>query len=384
MRSGGSSGSGVAVNWKSSLQVTTVLACCRVIAEGVSQVPWKVYGEGSARREAVDNPVYDLLYRRPNPWQTSFEFRETIMFHVILTGNAYIHKLRVGSARRLASLEIFEPQNVQVQREPDGRIRYFASSGNGSRQEIPAADMWHIRGPSWNTWEGLEAVKLAREAIGLSIATEAAHADMHRNGARVGGSYSVQDKIGQEKFEQLAKWLDRHSQGGDRAGKPVILDGGAKFEAGQMTGVDSQHLETRKHQIEEICRALRVMPIMVGLSDKTATYASAEQMFLAHVVHTLLPWYERLEQSADINLLTDQDRANGLYTKFNPNALMRGAAKDRGEFYAKALGAGGTPAWMTQDEVRGLEEMQPMGGKAAELNMGSQNQAAPPSPIKEE
>lgn len=374
MRSAGSSGSGAAVNWRSALDVTTVLACCRVIAEGVAQVPWKVYGEGTARQEATDHPVYDLLYRRPNPWQTSFEFRETIMFHVVLTGNAYVRKMRVGMDRRIASLEICEPQTVTVQRDPDGRVRYFVTGGSGQRQEVPAADMWHVRGPSWNSWQGLEAVKLAREAIGLSIATEAAHADLHRNGARVSGMYSVQDKMSGEKFEQISAWMDRHSQNGDRSGKPMILDGGAKFENTQMSGVDSQHLETRKHQIEEICRALRVMPIMVGLSDKTATYASAEQMFLAHVVHTLLPWYERLEQSADINLLSDQDRAKGLYTKFNPNALMRGAAKDRGEFYAKALGAGGTPAWMTQDEVRGLEEMQPKGGQASELNMGSQGQ----------
>jgi HK97 family phage portal protein len=126
-----------------------------------------------------------------------------------------------------------------------------------------------------------------------------------------------------------------------------------------MSGVDQQLIETRKHQIEEICRHFGVMPIMVGHADKTATYASAEQMFLAHVVHTLSPWYERIEQSADVNLLTQEDIQQGYYTKFTANALMRGAAKDRGEFYAKALGAGGTKGWMTQNEIRALEEMDP-------------------------
>ena len=171
----------------------------------------------------------------------------------------------------------------------------------------------------------------------------------------------------------------------DRAGKPMILDNGAKFENTQMSGVDAQHLETRRFQVEEICRAMRVMPIMIGQADKTATYASAEQMFLAHVVHTMMPWYERLEQSADVNLLSDEDRRQGLYTKFNPNALMRGAAKDRGEFYAKALGAGGTPAWMTQDEVRGFEELAPKGGKAGELSQGAMDKkpAGEPEPAAE-
>jgi phage portal protein BeeE len=99
------------------------------------------------------------------------------------------------------------------------------------------------------------------------------------------------------------------------------------------------------------------MPIMVGFSDKAATYASAEQMFLAHVVHTLMPWYQRIEQSADVNLLTEAQRMAGMYVKLNPNALMRGAAKDRAEYYAKALGSGGTKGWMTQNDVRSLEEM---------------------------
>ena len=130
---------------------------------------------------------------------------------------------------------------------------------------------------------------------------------------------------------------------------------------------DLQYIETRKFQVEEICRAFGVMPIMVGYSDKTATYASAEQMFIAHVVHTMGPWYVRIENSANMNLLSKSDRASGLYVKFIVNGLMRGAAKDRAEFYSKALGAGGGPAWLTQDEVRELEEYNPMGGNAGIL-----------------
>ena len=134
-----------------------------------------------------------------------------------------------------------------------------------------------------------------------------------------------------------------------------------------MTGLDSQHLETRKHQIEEVCRFMGVMPIMVGYSDKTATYASAEQMFIAHVVHTLSPWYARIENSAAAYLLTKRERAAGHYFKFNANGLMRGSAKDRAEFYAKGLGSGGHPGWVSPDEVRELEDMNPMGGEAAKL-----------------
>lgn len=369
MRGGRESGSGAVVNWQTALQTTTALACTRVIAEGISQVPWKLHTDG--RDDATDHPLYDLIYRRPNPWQTSFEFRETLSFHVVLTGNAYVRKLRVGSERRLASLEPLDPARMTVRVDPDGRIRYWFQGDSGAPVEIDAQDIWHIRGPSWNSYVGLDAVRLAREAIGLALATEATQADFHRNGTRVSGLYSVANNMSAEKFNQISAWMDRHSQGGDRAGKPFILDNGATFAQLQMTGVDAQHLETRKHQVEEICRAMRVMPIMVGQADKTATYASAEQMFLAHVVHTLMPWYERLEQSADVNLLSEEDRRRGFYTKFNGNALMRGAAADRGEYYSKALGAGGTPAWLTQDEVRDLEEYDPMGGAAAALSAGA-------------
>jgi HK97 family phage portal protein len=218
---------------------------------------------------------------------------------------------------------------------------------------------------------GLEAVALAREAIGLAMAIESQQAETHANGARISGMYSVEDKLGLEKFEQLSAWLKRFRQGGDKAGEDIILDGKAKFQPFQQTGVEAQTLESRKHQVEEICREFRVMPIMVGQSDKATTYASAEQMFLAHVVHCLLPWYERWGMSSDVNLLTEQDRRNGFYTKLDPRALMRGAAKDRADYYTKALGAGGGKPWMTQDEVRSLEEQDAYGEHAAELGQGA-------------
>lgn len=381
LRGGGmTSGSGAVVSWQTALQVMTMLSCTRVLADGVSQVPWKVYKGEAGRVEAIDHPASELLYRRPNPWQTSFEFRETLMFHLVLTGNAWVRKLRVGSMRELRSLEPFEPGQMRVMREPDGRLRYFFRPVNGSEVELPADEVWHLKGPSWNSWSGLDATRLMREALGLSISTEAAHADLHKNGARSAGVYSVENELSADKFEFLSKWMDRYQQGGDRAGKPFILDRGAKFQREQMSGVDTQHIETRKHQVEEVCRGVRVMPIMVG-HPGAAPYASAEQLFQAHEVHTLMPWRERLEQSADVHVLTEQERAAGYYTKFNASAMMRGASKDRGEFYAKALGAGGTPAWMSQDEVRGLEELAPRGGPADELSKGAMNKpaAAPPS-----
>lgn len=355
---GRTSEAGVPVDWKRALQVSTVLACCRVNAEGVAQVPWKLYREADGRRTvATDHPVHVLISRRPNSWQTSFEFRETIMFHLLLTYNAFVFVNRVGISREVKELVPIEPGRVRVEQLDDYRLRYKVTGKNGAEQVFEQDAIWHLRGPSWNTWIGMDAVALARNAIGLSISLEQGQGDFQKNGARTSGVLSVKDKLAPEKFQFLSAWLDKHMPGGERAGKPIIADMDMDYRSMSMSSVDQQLMETRKHQIEEICRAFRVMPIMVGHADKTATYASAEQMFLAHVVHTLMPWYERIEQSADVNLLSEQDIASGLYTKFTPNALMRGAAKDRGEFYAKALGSGGAKGWMTQNDIRGLEEL---------------------------
>jgi HK97 family phage portal protein len=375
IRAGHHSAAGTVVSWHSALAVSTVLACCKVIAEGIAQVPFKLFLRAPSRSAADDHPLYDLLYRRPNDWQTSFQFRETLAFHLLLTGNAFASIARVGNLRTIHSLMPIEPGSMSVCREPDGRLRYWETRPAGDRVERDPADIWHIRGPSWNSWMGMEAVKLAREAIGLTMAIEQSQGAVHRNGAQISGLYSINETLKPDQFTLLSTWLERYERGGDKEGKRLILDRGATFSPMQMSGRDAETLETRKHQVEEICRTFRVMPIMVGQADKAATYASSEQMFLAHVVHTLMPWYERLEQSADVSLLTPQERQKGYYTKFNPNALMRGAAKDRAEFYAKALGAGGSQPWMMADEVRENEDMDPVGGHAAEL--GQPVQTAP-------
>lgn len=349
---------GVVVTVQSALDVTTVLACCRVIAEGVAQVPFKLYRSTADGREvAADHPLHDLLYRQPNSWQTSFEFRETLLFHLVLCGNAFVFVNRVGSDRRIAELILIEPGRVSVTRNRDYSLSYRVTAEGGAQEVFGQDAIWHLRGPSWNSWMGLDATRLARNAIGLAVAIEDQQAEFQKNGARTSGMIGVDDKLSPERFKLLEAFLDQYAAGGVKAGRPMIVDQGGKYIPFSMSAVDQQMLETRKHQVEEMCRAFRVMPIMIGQSDKAATYASAEQMFLAHVVHTLSPWYQRIEQSADVSLLSPAERAGGFYTKFLPNALMRGAAKDRGEFYAKALGSGGSAGWMTQNEIRELEEL---------------------------
>jgi HK97 family phage portal protein len=355
---GRDSKTGQPVTVQTALEATAVLACVRAIAEGVAQSKIKFYTASDRPQRIRSHPVLDLLTWKPNELQTAFGFIETVLIHAALTGNAFVFVNRVGSKRVPRELIPLQPGNVTVEQMPDMSLRYTVRDAKGASMVIPSESIWHLRGPSWNGWLGMEAVKLAREAIGLATATEAKHASMHKNTPDLGGVYSVEGKLTEPQFKMLRDWIVRNTTG-DLAGSPLILDNGAKWLSQQMKGVDAQHLETRKFQVEEICRAFRVIPMMAGYSDKTATYASAEQMFIAHVVHTLTPWATRLEQSAERNLLADDEEID---IRFDMRSLMRGSAADRAEYISKALGSGGSQAWMRIDEAREEDSLEWMDG----------------------
>jgi HK97 family phage portal protein len=354
-----SSKSGVSVNLDSALRTSTVLACTRVHAEGVAQLPAKIYRESAdgVKTPAVDHSVYDLLARRPNDWMTSFDFRETMMYHAVLTGNAYAQIGRIGN--RIVELIPLVRAAVTPTQDAVGNIFYDVTNADGLSMRLPRRSVFHLRGPSWDGVAGLDMVRLAREAIGLAIASEQSHASLHANGARPGGILSIDGSLGPEAREQLkASWTEFHSGLGN-AGKTAVLDNGAKFQSMTMTGLDAQHIELRRLQIEEICRALRVMPVMLNHPADIAARAAMEQLFIAHVVHYLMPWVRRWEETVERDLLDDE---RDLRCKFTVAGLMRGALKDQGEYFAKALGSGGSPAWLTQNEVRGFLEMNPQPG----------------------
>ncbi len=324
------SATGKVVSVKTAVEVAAVFACMRVIGEGIAQVPLKLMQEsadGKTRLPAKEHPLYEILECRPNEWQTSFEYREMLAMHAVLCGNAFSF---INRSNRAGVMELipFEPGSVTVKRADDSTLSYEVRGQDNKTQVFPAKSIWHVRGPSWNSWMGLEAVQLAREAIGLSMATEEQQARMQKNGVRASGVYSVEGTLKDDQYKVLKAWIDENIGGVENTGKAMVLDRSAKWLNTSMTGVDAQTLETRRYQVEEVCRFFRVNPIMVGAESKNTTYASAEQMFLAHVVHTLAPWYSRLEQSIDNNLLTESERKEGYYSNFVEEGLLRGSAID--------------------------------------------------------
>lgn len=380
LRAGRSSKAGPTVTLDSAFKVSALYACLKVLSQGVAQVPFKLFQEqtidGLKRIDpARDHPHYDLMATQPNDWTSSFEFRETLTIHAAL-GNAYAYK-NIVMGGRVAELILLNPGRVKKVQNDDYSIVYEVTGKSGAKQIFPSNQIWHVSGPSWDGLIGIDVLNIAREALGLAIATEESHAGLHKNGVRPSGLYSVDGTLDAAQHKKLSDWLK--AEAAANTGGTMVLDRNAKFLNTSMTGVDAQHLETRKMQLTEVCRFIGVSPLMVFESDKATTYASAEQMFLAHVIHTLAPWYSRIEQSADINLLTKQERSQGYYFKFIASGLLRGASKDRADYFAKALGAGGSPAWLTQDEIRQLEEFNPMGGEASQLPPRSGANAGPPA-----
>lgn len=319
--------SGRTVNLDTAIQVSTVFACARVIGNGMAQVPLKLMRQQDrSRAPATDHPLYQVLALRPNPWQTSFEFRQLMSWHLELCGNFFAVKIApAGALRELIPLD---PTKVKVSRRKDLSLAYGLTLDDGMTRDIPADSMWHVRGPSWNSWQGIYVLNAAREAVGLAIAAEESQGALHRNGVRTSGGWTVEGTLSDDQQKMLVKWLERAHAGVDNVGKPFVMDRAAKWVSTQMSGVDAQHLETRRFQIEEICRAFGVMPIMAGYTDKAATYASAESMFLAHVMHCLSPRWTALEQSMDANLLSDRDRKEGLYFDFVEEGMIRGSVRD--------------------------------------------------------
>ena len=346
------SASGVSVTHRTALQNPTSLRCGLLLSDGVSTVPCKLMKKepDGSRKEAVDHPLYDLLRYKPCGWMTSQQFRETFMLRTVFLGESFsfINKVSSGKITEIWPFEVgeacCEDRDDSYDRRPIYRV-------NG--EEVPPERILHVRGPSWNGYNGLNMVHLAKEVLGLAEATGQAHAARFKNGIQTTGVYSVEGELKEPQHKRLMSFIMQNLSGATNSGKPMLLDRNAKWTPQGMTGVDAEHLATRQYQDMLTCRGLGVLPIMVGIADKTATYASSEQMFLAHCVHTVRPWHERVGEIFDCFLLTAEERRAGYYFHFVDTALLRGSAQARAEFYAKLFNIGS----LTPNQILGFEDM---------------------------
>ena len=353
----GGSTSGKAVTERTAMQMTAVYSCVRILAEAVAGLPLNLYHylPDGGKEKSYDHPLYRLLHDEPNPEMSSFVFRETLMTHLLLWGNAYAQIIRNGKGEVVALYPLM-PNKMTVDRDKDGRLYY---SYNHSSEESPTlegstvilrpSDVLHIPGLGFDGLVGYSPIAMAKNAIGMAIACEEYGAKFFANGAAPGG---VLEHPGTIKDPQRVRDSWQSTFGGSgNSNKIAVLEEGMKYTPIGISPEQAQFLETRKFQINEIARIFRVPPHMVGDLEKSS-FSNIEQQSLEFVKYTLDPWVIRWEQSIMRTLLS-ADEKKQYFVKFNLEGLLRGDYASRMSGYAVGIQNG----FMSPNDVRNLENM---------------------------
>lgn len=344
---------GVPVNAESSMRVAAVYGCVRVISETVGSLPLHIYRRTSSGKERADNhPLYRLLHDTPNEWQTAMEFREMMQAHLCLRGNAYAYINWVNDSQA-SELIPLSPDRVTVKQLPDMTREYHVRSDAGTRV-FKAEDILHIRGLSSDGLVGRSVLEDAREAIGVAIATQEYANRFYANDATPSLVIKLQGKLSPEARKRLADTWQETFGGSRNARRTAVLEEGASIEPIAMTFDDAQFLETRKFQRSEIAGIFRVPPHMIGDLER-ATFGNIEHQSIEFVTHCIRPWLVRWEQALSKALFT----APGLYfPEHNVEGLLRGDVKSRYEAYA----VGRANGWLSANDIRSLENLNPIAG----------------------
>lgn len=346
----GGTTSGKAVNERTAMQTSAVYACVRILAESVAGLPLHVYERtaNGSKSTKPSHPLYRLLHDEPNREMTSFVFRETLMSHLLLWGNAYAQIIRDGRGFPIALYPLL-PDRMAVDRNESGELVYTYQSDKG-QVKLRRENILHIPGLGFDGLIGYSPIAMAKNAVGLALATEDYGAAFFANGANPGGVLEHPGVIKPEQADRLREsWQSQF--GGANAHRVAVLEEGLKFHQISIPPEQAQFLETRKFQINEIARIFRVPPHMVGDLEKSS-FSNIEQQSLEFVKYTLDPWVVRWEQSLQQALILPSEKAT-IFIKFNLDGLLRGDYQSRMQGYSTGIQNG----FMSVNDVRGLEDM---------------------------
>ena len=353
----GGSTSGKTVTERSAMQMTAVYSCVRILAEAIAGLPLHLYTykEDGGKEKAIGHPLYLLLHDEPNPEMSSFVFRETLMTHLLLWGNAYAQIIRNGKGEVVALYPLM-PNRMTVDRDSSGQLFYSYQMNNSDAPTMKAgtvilkpSDVLHIPGLGFDGLVGYSPIAMAKNAIGLAIATEEYGAKFFANGATPGGLLEYPGTV--KDPDRVRESWNKGFSGSQNAGKVAILEEGMKYTPISIAPEQAQFLETRKFQINEIARIFRVPPHMVGDLEKSS-FSNIEQQSLEFVKYTLDPWVVRWEQSLSRALFTPEEKKQYFF-KFNVEGLLRGDYQSRMNGYATARQNG----WMSANDIRELENL---------------------------
>ncbi len=351
----GNSSSNELVTERSAMQVSAVYACVRVLSEAVAQLPLHLYrytGKGS-KEKATDHPLYFLLHDEPNPEMSSFVFRETLMSHLLLWGNAYAQIIRNGKGDVVALYPLM-PNRMTVDRDKDHNLYYEYNLCDDEakpikKQILKPSEVLHIPGLGFDGLVGYSPIAMAKNSIGLSIATEEYGAKFFANGATPGGILEYPGVI--KDPDSVREAWNKGFGGSGNSNKVAVLEEGMKYTPISINPEEAQFLDTRKFQIDEIARIFRVPPHMIGDLEHS-TYSNIEQQSLEFVTYSLQPWLVRWEQAIQRSLLKPKEKKD-YFVKFNVDGLLRGDYQSRMNGYATARQNG----WMSANDIRELENL---------------------------
>ena len=353
----GGTTSGKVVTERSAMQMTAVYSCVRILAEAVAGLPLHLYRykEDGGKEKAIEHPLYLLLHDEPNPEMSSFVFRETLMTHLLLWGNAYAQIIRNGK-NEVVALYPLMPNKMSVDRDENGHLYYTYYRGPDEAIKnkefaitLTPSDVLHIPGLGFDGLVGYSPIAMARNAIGMAIACEEYGAKFFANGAAPGG---VLEHPGTIKDPQRVRESWQSTFGGSgNSNKIAVLEEGMKYTPIGISPEQAQFLETRKFQVNEIARIFRVPPHMVGDLEKSS-FSNIEQQSLEFVKYTLDPWVIRWEQTIHRSLLLPDEKSQ-YFVKFNLEGLLRGDYQSRMNGYA----IGRQNGWMSANDIRELENL---------------------------
>ena len=353
--------SGKPVNERTAMQTTAVYACVRILAEAVASLPLHVYEyqDDGGKKLVYDHPLYYLLHDEPNPEMTSFVFRETLMSHLLIWGNAYAQIIRDGAGRVLGLYPLL-PDKMEVQRDDNGNIYYVYSRNSDENPmfkdygniKLKAEDVLHIPGLGFDGLIGYSPIAMAKNAVGMTLACEEYGASFFANGANPGGVLEHPGVL-KDPSKVRESWNSVY-RGVNNAHKIAVLEEGMKYQQIGIPPEEAQFLETRKFQINEIARLYRIPPHMVGDLDKSS-FSNIEQQSLEFVKYTLDPWVIRWEQSLQRSLLLPGEKGK-YFIKLNVDGLLRGDYQSRMNGYA----VGRQNGWFSANDIREMENMNPI------------------------
>lgn len=351
---------GVTVSEDTALTNAAVWACVRVIAETVAALPWRVYRKTTGGRESMPGHTIDwLLNNQPNGEQTAFAFREGLMAHVLTWGNAYA-EIERDMAGRVMALWPLTPDRVTPRRQEDGAFVYEVDDGTGKRSIVPASEMLHLHGLAFDGLVGYSPVRMAARSIGLGIAQDVFGSAFYANGTAFGGLVEVPATMNPVQIAEQEAYLNATHKGPDKAFKVRVVANGMKYHNVGMPMTDAQFIESRKFSVTEVARWFRVPPHKIADLERS-TNNNIEHQSIEFVTDTIVPWVTRLEQEVNVKLFGAR-AVGSVYTKMSVNALMRGDAMSRANFYRAMTQMGA----MSINEVRELEELNGIGAAGDE------------------